>query len=115
MIKIPRQMRDRPGHAGFFFHIPASGDRGVGHKDSFKGGIWIRSSFELNSRSCVVLIEETPGSGRFCRELRMGGSMQTVGFSEWSGQWLPLFDDEVRSYNLGLPIEITILAIRDGQ
>lgn len=33
-----------------------------------------------------VLVEDGPSSGRFCRELRMGGSMR-CGFAPWSGQW----------------------------
>jgi len=33
-----------------------------------------------------VLVTETPGAGRMCRELRMGGSA-LVGFAPWSGEW----------------------------
>ena len=33
-----------------------------------------------------VMVEETPGAGRFCRELRMGGHA-LCGFDHWSGEW----------------------------
>jgi len=33
-----------------------------------------------------VIVTETPGAGRLCRELRMGGSA-IVGFDPWSGLW----------------------------
>ena len=33
-----------------------------------------------------VLVEETVAAGRYCRELRQGGSQQ-CGFQPWSGLW----------------------------
>lgn len=33
-----------------------------------------------------VLVTETPGAGRICRELRMGGHA-LCGLAQWSGRW----------------------------
>jgi len=35
----------------------------------------------------VVLVEETPSAGRFCKELQMGGHA-ICGFQPWRGVWV---------------------------
>ncbi len=48
------------------------------------GKWWFRASPAESAR--LVIVEETVAAGRFCRELRQGGSRQ-VGFAPWSGIW----------------------------
>lgn len=43
-----------------------------------------------NMTSRMVLVEDTPASGRHCRELKQGGSAMVPGFSNWKGFWKKL-------------------------
>jgi len=38
-----------------------------------------------------VLVEETLFSGRFCKQLKMGGNFQ-CGFSDWDGTFLKIYE-----------------------
>lgn len=40
-----------------------------------------------NGFTRTVKVEETSAAGRYCKELKMGGSSQCVGFKNWSGFW----------------------------
>lgn len=35
-----------------------------------------------------VLVEDSPGSGRHCKRLRMGGSAAMPGYKTWRGKWV---------------------------
>lgn len=74
---FPRSNHSRPSRAGTFWHIP--GTWGVlNNKEPV---------FFASGGGKTVLVEEAVASGRFCRELRQGGSA-LCGLAPWSGFWM---------------------------
>lgn len=54
---------------------------------------------DLSSR--LVQVDETPASGRNCRELKQGGSAMVPGYSNWKGLWKKLTFEEACRYVKG--------------
>lgn len=51
-------------------------------------GVWFWRATPLSYMDQVT-VEETHAAGRFCRDLRMGGSAQCPGYRDWAGLWYP--------------------------
>jgi len=51
--------------------------------------------------SRLVEVEETPASGRCCRELKQGGSAMVPGYGAWQGLWKKLTRMEACKYVQG--------------
>lgn len=54
------------------------------------GAILVGKIFYGTGPIIRVTVDETPASGRFCRELRQGGSAMVPGFKPWSGRWIKI-------------------------
>lgn len=88
-MKAPPSQHERPASAGEYYHQP---------------GTWITLTpkdiegkkqaperlFLASDRITRVRVEELPASGRLCRSLRQGGSLQVPGFTDWSGHWIKI-------------------------
>lgn len=58
-----------------------------------QAGVWWYSPVGEIGTWREVVVVETAASGRYCRELKMGGHAQ-LGYAHWSGYWAKANGDD---------------------
>jgi hypothetical protein len=70
-----------------------------GGKHHWQPGVWVElwerrgrrmaeRGFIASAHWRTVEVDQTVASGRYCQELRQGGSLMVPGFKPWGGRWV---------------------------
>jgi len=70
-----------PHAAGLYFYTPGYWPPDCVAQD-------VNRRFVRQGAVVRVLVEDSPGSGRHCKRLRMGGSAAMPGYKTWRGKWV---------------------------